>query len=807
MARVTFTDFNKRLFVAGGRDDAPDGTLRRARGVAPELTGSVMSMYPPLVIYGIKALNLIRFNNQRYQFDGSILYKNGNSIATGFNGSRAALVTMPPALGLQDYLFIAGAGKLVKVAPDNNSTVTNWGIDNPPDQMAVTKIAQDVLTIDNFNASAGNWTTHNTAIANDAVEFQTGTGSLKCTPNAPHLPWFINTVVGYPKDFSKYGNGDISLPSDLITMWCNFSDPTKFTWMWWMFDVSDGTFKTDYYLAVIQLVQSSTNVHVAGANATFIPDSNRWIQLGVPKSSFQRVGTHLNKDWSNVVAVRIMSGLTAGATGPTVNLDQFQIQGGSPLGAGPAALSGGSEYEYFATFLNLVTGNRSNPQPDSAKVFGVALQNDALSQIPVSTDAQVGARELWRTSAENTGGGQTAFFLDTIYDNSTTTYTDKTADISIPITQTQWVASSAYQTGQLVDGGNGYYFKVTAGGGGNSGATIPAWVIPQSTWAPLAAFLINTTIAPRAANGHFFKVTVAGVSGRSTPNWAAGGTIVDGTITWVDQGAQTTTDNALTWTFQGVNSTPVLGTQAIQFDNIRPPATLGDAVGPYQGSMVWTRNSATGAKGNIYISPPGRAEGYGPLGAINVSTDNDPAQKAVIWQEQLWLFTVNAIYRMDGVYPNITPTKLYDHAGSIFPFANVSDKRGIYYRDQDAIHGMNYAGNGLVGFEQLSTILRNQPSENLPAFKPTFAAFAREEIYWSDETQVTLAMNLNPETGHAWRSFNVAMTALYYEEETGEIVASWNGVTGLWEHPTFIVTPGDNLLVTQVSAEVAMPNI
>src|SRR5260370_36812062 len=113
MPRISFTNFNRRLNVAGGREQVPEGSLRRARCVAPELPVSVQSMFPPLVLYGIKSLNLIRFNAKRYQFDGKILYKFGTPLSSGFNGNRATFVAMPPALGLQDYLFMAGAGKLI----------------------------------------------------------------------------------------------------------------------------------------------------------------------------------------------------------------------------------------------------------------------------------------------------------------------------------------------------------------------------------------------------------------------------------------------------------------------------------------------------------------------------------------------------------------------------------------------------------------------------------------------------------------------------------------------------------------------
>jgi len=63
--------------------------------------------------------------------------------------------------------------------------------------------------------------------------------------------------------------------------------------------------------------------------------------------------------------------------------------------------------------------------PDPAVVGGVAVQAVNVTNIPVSSDAQVGNRKLWRTTA----GGDLAFYLDTIPDNTTTTYTDTRADL------------------------------------------------------------------------------------------------------------------------------------------------------------------------------------------------------------------------------------------------------------------------------------------------------------------------------------------------------------------------------------------
>ena len=95
----------------------------------------------------------------------------------------------------------------------------------------------------------------------------------------------------------------------------------------------------------------------------------------------------------------------------------------NPAAAVGAAGALTGTYQYKVTFTNTTTGTRSNGNPTAASVT-VTSQQVNLSAIPVSSDAQVDAREIWRTS----GGGATFFLLTTIADNSTTTLTDNTVD-------------------------------------------------------------------------------------------------------------------------------------------------------------------------------------------------------------------------------------------------------------------------------------------------------------------------------------------------------------------------------------------
>jgi len=87
-------------------------------------------------------------------------------------------------------------------------------------------------------------------------------------------------------------------------------------------------------------------------------------------------------------------------------------------------------YQYAVTFKNTVTGARSNPNPAAftgPATVAPANQKVDLSNIPISNDPQVNAREIWRTFANQAQ----LFLLTTITDNSTTTYTDNAPDADL----------------------------------------------------------------------------------------------------------------------------------------------------------------------------------------------------------------------------------------------------------------------------------------------------------------------------------------------------------------------------------------
>lgn len=61
-----------------------------------------------------------------------------------------------------------------------------------------------------------------------------------------------------------------------------------------------------------------------------------------------------------------------------------------------------------------------------------------------------------------------------------------------------------------------------------------------SLWKASIAYALNAIAIPSEYNGHYYKCTVAGTSGATEPAWptTSGGTVVDGTVTWQEAGAQ-----------------------------------------------------------------------------------------------------------------------------------------------------------------------------------------------------------------------------------------------------------------------------
>src|SRR5580698_5021384 len=94
--RISFHDFDSRLWLSGGRDQVPQNGLRRCVAAAPELTRSIQSRWGSNLLYNINAISVYEYNGNTYQYDGTNLYQNGVQIDTGYNGTKLTFMTMPP---------------------------------------------------------------------------------------------------------------------------------------------------------------------------------------------------------------------------------------------------------------------------------------------------------------------------------------------------------------------------------------------------------------------------------------------------------------------------------------------------------------------------------------------------------------------------------------------------------------------------------------------------------------------------------------------------------------------------------------
>lgn len=810
--RISFSNFQRRLQLSGGREQTGPAALRRASGISAEVTPSIWSRWGSNLLYpSIDAIQLYYWNDARYAYDGAILYRNGVSIRSGFNGGKLSFDSLPPQPGLPDYLFILGGGITpFKIDPSGN--ITNWGIVAPPNQVQANNNLPDQIVIDTLVSAASRWANNgNCAAANDAVEYIVGAGSLKITPstNPPNPgPWrAVNSTLipGTPsQNLGTYSNGDISLQTDVIQFWLWIESTTNNQgWIEIDFDIGDGTFKHNYYSFSIGLLSSnSSNPNVTVHRATdetltFQPQ--QWQQITIAKSQFTRVGLRYDLDWSSVQAVRFQGAYFD----KFILLDNLTLSGGTALGAGPAVGNGGSEYDYFIVYRNTTTGSQSNPQPVASRVFNAQDNTVTLSDFPTSPDPQVDAIDIYRSQA----GGGIAFYLDTIYDlTQPVTYVDSYSDVSYRLTTTPWQASVTVPPNlgapYYIDAGNGYYFKATTAAGTppiaqfTSGTTAPTWQVPTADWVAQGDFALADTVAPHQAQGYFFEVTTAGISGLTRPNWASaltpGNTVTDGTVIWTNTGLMTVKDGTagVYWTFEGINSTPTLGNIAVLLDNAAPQSTYGWAFGPYESEMFWTMDSAAGRQGYIYASPPGRPESVAQ--AYQVTGSDDPMQAVLEFDGVLWALSEKQAFQtsVGAAYPSYRFLPLEGAQGTTQPWTVLRVASiGIVYWAHDGIRMLNFGGSRLFGYASLAPIFRGQTEEDVPAWSylnpPTWAARIKDEILFSDGTTLTLALAYDgmPEESLDWRIPGPIMTAAHYDAQTGEVQACWGGNIYQFEVP------------------------
>ena len=469
--RLRWRIFTKGWWGTGARDAQPQGTLRRALGIAQIKTSELRSRNGSTVIATLDAHSVCRFANRRYAGVLDKLYVDGATIVrAGLDGTKLTFVPMSPTLAVEDYLFVAGGGHLFKVSPDG--VASQWGIDPPPDGFAAAGGAAEFLVIDALDVAAG-WTAMPggaaCTVADEGTIKQEGANSMKMTVAASTVGTATKVIA---IDLSAFGVGVASPDEDFISVWVRVDTPTNVKRMQLSFDVAAGNFAADYYVRDVvptetqpgpgQLNTQTQGIagYVFSPNAgetvavygpevpggpprlfTISPDGgigrqvtdpavladlqaghgqstvpsslDTWTLLRLPKSTFARVGGGAGS-WATVAAVRFTVETNAGPA--TIYWDDLKLHGG-------VGLQG--TYKYQVTYLNDATGTRSNGNPTEVTVTYVMRGAVTLTNLPVATDPQVTHLEVFRT----VGNGTLKFRVAKL-PIGTTTWVDTVADVA-----------------------------------------------------------------------------------------------------------------------------------------------------------------------------------------------------------------------------------------------------------------------------------------------------------------------------------------------------------------------------------------
>lgn len=450
MAKKTdkFNKFQRGLWVQGGKESAPEGTLRRARGLHGVKTPNIRSRDLDERLYQIPSHSLFRFGDVRFQASETRLYRDAVLILSGLSGQRISFVRIPPTATEPDYLFITESTSARKI--DSTGTVTNWGIDPPIDGFTAIKGSQKALAIEVFD-SAASFFPLNCTVLDETNIVQSYDGAIAVTILEGDTYATIEKSISL--DLTVYADSTVSPDQDLITLWVRIESSYNFEYMVIRFDVGAGDFASDYYQTKVfpQAIpasgnQASDTTGVASSDAISggdsseagaVADSNSndssgppgdgaassdsggaisapgtWTRLRIAKSSFTRIGT-MATSWADVMGLQIAFKTNSGG-GLIAYLDDMTMVGSAGhLGS----------YKYHVTYKNSTTGTRSNPNNTPATVENVERESIELASLPVSADAQVDKLEIWRTL----GDGAHYFLVDTLA-NGTTTYSDRVAD-------------------------------------------------------------------------------------------------------------------------------------------------------------------------------------------------------------------------------------------------------------------------------------------------------------------------------------------------------------------------------------------
>ncbi|MFA5234433.1 MAG: hypothetical protein WC390_08555 [Sulfurimonas sp.] len=475
MARLTFRDFSKYLYLSPPQDACPTNSLRRARGIDPIPTSSVRSRRGSSIVNTYAAKSLFVFEGTLFTFNGSYLY-GFPAAAQLVTGTNLSFLSCPPTADKTDWLFISNGSSLYKMDPAAH-TYSRWGITPPVDGFTAIAASASSVPISLCNNHA-DWTDSGCTGTDDTTYKIEGTGSINCAVATGVTGTMTKNMT---LDLSQFSASAPSSDADYISMHVYIDEPDNLEFIQIQFSLNNTSFSpdvlsytfnfnpsststtapyslnglklysglgsTDYYSTPEQeqYTQESLNtalptwiqnknwwggVRSSLENGTLIDyDIADWQHLHVAKSSFTRSGSGAY-DWSDVKSVRIK--VKANSLGAVnVKFDQIEMFGG-------VGMQG--DYKYYITYYNEDSGTDSNPNPTAVTINNILRSGVTLANLPVPTDTQITHKKIWRT----VGDGSIPFLCDTI-DVADTTYTDIIADCYIMDTSTnaEYLSSEA----------------------------------------------------------------------------------------------------------------------------------------------------------------------------------------------------------------------------------------------------------------------------------------------------------------------------------------------------------------------------
>lgn len=467
MPRVQWRTFDKGLWLAGGRDNVPDGALRRCSGVSQLREGAIRAARGSRQVNFFGANQYVRFADAIFQCNGADVLREGAVINASFPQSgvlgvsgtaRVSFLRAGPQFDQADWLFVAGGNNPFKVKADGTSA-SKWGIDAPADGMQGAPQDANVKIIDSCD-SAATWTVIDAGSVTPTDELTIAIGgatSMRFDFTVAGQKRYSKAVTTNLNHFGTGLTGLISADQDYIEIWVRFAGTTangepaaqNFEALEIAFglgaanfddnvftrrvDSQDGVVPQagllDQQLGVSSVRGDASETDIVEGNGAFNDGSDTrtllnqlsqtvlyrqndvWQRLRLPKITFDRVGSNTTLNWKDVQAIRLTFIVNGGVS---VLVDQIEMVGGWGLVG---------KYQYQQTFKNSVTGSRSNPNPTPLLIQRVDRQRVILGNIQQSTDPQVDTIEIWRTVGNGAG-----LFLAAELDAGTTTYEDEIVD-------------------------------------------------------------------------------------------------------------------------------------------------------------------------------------------------------------------------------------------------------------------------------------------------------------------------------------------------------------------------------------------